>query len=78
MTRTHIHCASGRFGEEGVISGKRLCEMSASQAEYRTGVRKSCDLFIYIDVVTAMANSIEFAVSPNGVILTRGSVNFET
>lgn len=21
MTRTHIHCASGLFGEEGVISG---------------------------------------------------------
>jgi len=39
MNRHHIHCASGLYGQEGVISG----------------MRATCDLFIEIDVAKAMA-----------------------
>ncbi|CAG8767756.1 10812_t:CDS:2, partial [Racocetra persica] len=38
MKRNHIHFASGLFGTEGVISG----------------MRKNCDLFIYINAPKAM------------------------
>ncbi|EPZ31823.1 Phosphotransferase KptA/Tpt1 domain-containing protein [Rozella allomycis CSF55] len=37
-----------------------------------SGVRKSCDLFIYIDISRASEDGIEFFRSPNGVILTQG------
>ncbi|WBW74232.1 tRNA 2'-phosphotransferase Tpt1/ CIA machinery [Schizosaccharomyces osmophilus] len=56
MKRNHIHCATGLFGEPGVISG----------------IRKSCSLYIYIDVLKAMQHGIEFYQSENGVILTEG------
>ncbi|CAG8570111.1 14719_t:CDS:2, partial [Cetraspora pellucida] len=38
MQRNHIHFATGLFGDEGVTSG----------------MRKTCDLFIYIDTPKAM------------------------
>lgn len=56
MTRHHIHCASGLFGECGVTSG----------------MRATCDLYIYIDIGAAMADGIIFEKSANGVILTKG------
>ncbi|KAJ3034668.1 hypothetical protein HDV00_004807 [Rhizophlyctis rosea] len=56
MSRQHIHFASGKFGEEGVISG----------------MRKTCDLFIYVDVKQALDDGIKFQRSANGVILTSG------
>ncbi|EPY51980.1 tRNA 2'-phosphotransferase Tpt1 [Schizosaccharomyces cryophilus OY26] len=56
MKRNHIHCATGLFGEAGVISG----------------IRKSCTLYIYIDVLKAMQHGVEFYQSENGVILTEG------
>jgi 2'-phosphotransferase len=59
MSRTHIHLASGLPGTPGVISGVRL----------------SCDTFIYIDVDKAMQGGIQFFRSPNGVILTKGDEN---
>lgn len=59
MNRTHIHMASGKFGEEGVISG----------------MRKSAEVFIYIDVSKALSQGIKFYVSDNGVILSAGNEN---
>ncbi|XP_034398756.1 tRNA 2'-phosphotransferase 1 isoform X1 [Cyclopterus lumpus] len=56
MRRTHIHLAPGLPGEEGVISG----------------MRKDCDLAVYIDVFKALADGIEFFWSDNGVLLTEG------
>ncbi|XP_031718417.1 tRNA 2'-phosphotransferase 1 isoform X2 [Anarrhichthys ocellatus] len=56
MRRTHIHLAPGLPGEEGVISG----------------MRKDCDLAVYIDVSKALADGIEFFWSDNGVLMTAG------
>ncbi|XP_034545873.1 LOW QUALITY PROTEIN: tRNA 2'-phosphotransferase 1 [Notolabrus celidotus] len=57
MQRTHIHLAPGLPGEDGVISG----------------MRKDCDLAVYIDVPKALADGIEFFWSENGVLLTAGN-----
>lgn len=56
MGRNHIHLATGKFGESGVTSG----------------IRKSCNLFIYINLHKAMNDGIIFSKSSNGVILTSG------
>lgn len=56
MKRTHIHLAPGLPGEEGVISG----------------MRKDCDLAIFIDVIKALSDGIQFFWSDNGVLLTTG------
>lgn len=57
MKRTHIHLARGLPGEEGVISG----------------MRKECDLAIFIDVTKALSDGIQFFWSDNGVLLTPGN-----
>ncbi|KAH9471292.1 hypothetical protein Pst134EA_005196 [Puccinia striiformis f. sp. tritici] len=56
MTRTHIHFSKGLLGEEGVVSG----------------MRASCDIFIYLDVEKCFKDKIEFLISSNGVILSEG------
>ncbi|KAJ2960960.1 hypothetical protein NQZ79_g3717 [Umbelopsis isabellina] len=56
MSRNHIHFAPGMPGEDGVISG----------------MRKSCDVFIYVDMARAMADGITFQLSANQVVLTEG------
>uniref|UniRef100_A0A147A5Y5 2'-phosphotransferase n=1 Tax=Fundulus heteroclitus TaxID=8078 RepID=A0A147A5Y5_FUNHE len=56
MNRTHIHLACGLPGEDGVISG----------------MRKNCDLAVFIDVPGALTDGIEFFWSENGVLLTAG------
>lgn len=56
MTRNHIHLAKGKFGEQGVISG----------------MRKSANRLIYIDITRAIKDGIEFVLSSNGVVLTPG------
>ncbi|KAI8847021.1 phosphotransferase KptA/Tpt1 [Chytridium lagenaria] len=53
MGRTHIHFATGLPGESGVISG----------------MRKACDVLIYIDTEAAIKDGIQFFRSPNNVIL---------
>lgn len=57
MRRTHIHLALGLPGDDGVISG----------------MRKDCDLAVFIDVHKALADGIEFFWSENGVLLTAGN-----
>ncbi|KAA0709669.1 tRNA 2'-phosphotransferase 1 [Triplophysa tibetana] len=56
MNRTHIHLAPGIPGEGGVISG----------------MRKNCELAVYINVPKAIADGIRFFWSENGVLLTPG------
>jgi len=54
MNRQHIHFAVGLLGEDGVISG----------------MRKSCEVYVYIDPVKCANDNIIFYRSDNGVLLT--------
>jgi len=56
MSRNHIHCASGLLGEDGVVSG----------------MRRSCEVYIYIDARKCAEDGIVFFKSDNGVLLTAG------
>jgi 2'-phosphotransferase len=56
MQRTHIHFASGLPQEDGVISG----------------MRKSCQIYIYINAAKCAADDVPFYKSDNGVLLTAG------
>ncbi|KAG0337273.1 hypothetical protein BG000_005627 [Podila horticola] len=56
MNRNHIHMAAGLLGESGVISG----------------MRRSCNLYIYIDTVKAIQDGIKFFRTSNSVILSDG------
>lgn len=56
MKRTHIHLAPGLPGEDGVISG----------------MRRDCDLAIFIDVTKALSDGLQFFWSENSVLLTSG------
>ncbi|KAI8882438.1 phosphotransferase KptA/Tpt1 [Backusella circina FSU 941] len=57
MGRNHIHCAIGLPGDPKV----------------KSGMRKSSEVFIYINVPKAKKDGIVFYISKNGVILTEGS-----
>jgi len=56
MTRTHIHFSHGDLSDPTVISG----------------IRKTANVLIYIDVPKAMTAGIKFYKSLNGVILSEG------
>jgi RNA:NAD 2'-phosphotransferase (TPT1/KptA family) len=56
MNRNHIHFTTGYPGDKDVISG----------------MRKSCEVYIEIDLKKAMLDGIKFYISTNGVILTPG------
>lgn len=56
MTRQHIHFAQGILGDEGVISG----------------MRKTVEVFAYLDVAAVLASGIALYQSSNGVLLTPG------
>jgi 2'-phosphotransferase len=56
MKRNHIHFTTGLPRDEKVISG----------------IRKSCDVYIYIDVNKCVHDKIKFFRSENGVILCSG------
>eukprot|EP00941_MAST-03F_sp_MAST-3F-sp1_P005370 g5370.t1 len=58
MKRNHIHMAAGEPGTNGVISG----------------MRRSCDVIIHIDVDAAMKDGISFYLSENNVILSPGPI----
>ncbi|XP_072164200.1 tRNA 2'-phosphotransferase 1-like [Diadema setosum] len=57
MKRTYIHFAKGEPGADGVISG----------------MRKSCEMMIFLDLQAALEDGLKFFVSKNGVILCPGS-----
>lgn len=56
MSRNHIHFAPGMPKEDGVISG----------------MRRTCDVYITIDMFAAIKDGIDFYISTNNVILTEG------
>lgn len=56
MTRNHIHLAKGKFGEKGVISG----------------MRKTANRLVFVDINKALHDGIRFQVSSNRVVLTEG------
>eukprot|EP01113_Clastostelium_recurvatum_P049315 TRINITY_DN9116_c0_g1_i3.p1 TRINITY_DN9116_c0_g1~~TRINITY_DN9116_c0_g1_i3.p1 ORF type:complete len:342 (+),score=79.58 TRINITY_DN9116_c0_g1_i3:31-1056(+) len=56
MKRNHIHMALGVFGADHVISG----------------MRRSCELLIFIDLAAALQDGISFLLSDNQVVLTEG------
>jgi 2'-phosphotransferase len=58
MSRNHVHMALGEPGVDGVISG----------------MRRSSDVLIYVDVAAAEARGIPFFLSTNGVVLTPGPI----
>ncbi|XP_071142453.1 tRNA 2'-phosphotransferase 1-like [Mytilus edulis] len=57
MGRNHIHFATGELGENGVISG----------------IRQSCEVMIFINLETALADGFKFFRSANNVILCAGN-----
>ena len=59
MKRTHIHFASGLPKDDGVISG----------------MRKSCQVYIYVDGAKCAKDGVVFYRSDNGVLLTAGFQN---
>ena len=44
----------------------------AKSIDAKSGMRKTCDMLVYIDMALAMADGIKFYESRNGVILTEG------
>ncbi|KAL2622500.1 hypothetical protein R1flu_002705 [Riccia fluitans] len=56
MKRNHVHFASGLTPTDGVISG----------------MRKTCNILIYLDVSKALQDGMKLYMSENGVILTEG------
>ncbi|XP_786744.1 tRNA 2'-phosphotransferase 1 [Strongylocentrotus purpuratus] len=56
MNRTHIHFAQGVPGADGVISG----------------MRRSCQVMIFIDLPAALRGGVKFFLSKNGVVLSPG------
>jgi len=56
MNRNHIHFAAGLPGNDGVISG----------------MRQSCQIYIYINGSKCAEDGVKFYISDNGVILTSG------
>ena len=73
-----IHGTYKRFLEN--IKKKGLMAMSREYIhcaagfpdEVKSGMRTDCEIFIYVDMKKAMEDGIEFRLSDNGVILTKG------
>ena len=57
MSRQHIHFANGIPGESEVISG----------------MRKSCQVIIHLDLIKAIESGLTFYLSKNNVILSEGN-----
>lgn len=56
MGRNHVHFAIGYPGDNQVISG----------------MRKTCHIFIEVDIDRAMKDGIKFYISKNNVVLSSG------
>lgn len=66
MNRTHIHFAPGLPKESGVISGMSSEESPESLCYFTlvvSGMRSGAQVYIYIDLVKALAGLLEKSVS---------------
>jgi 2'-phosphotransferase len=73
------YCVHGTFRENlpsiienGLQKMNRNYIHFAAQKNAKSGFRKSCNVFIHIDMEKAMKDGMEFFLSENNVILTRG------
>lgn len=88
MSRNHIHFALGEYDNKVVISGwisSNILFWLVFSTNYTnlsclieiwTGVRKDCEVLIYIDLDAALHDGIEFFISENNVVLTSGVNGF--
>jgi 2'-phosphotransferase len=53
--------------------GRKHIHMAKS-VDAKSGKRNNCDMFVYIDMCSAMKQGIEFYESQNGVILSEGPI----
>lgn len=73
MARNHIHLAQD-VGSSNVISGTHRIPSVVSWVflDGATGMRKSSEILVYIDVQKAINAGTKFYLSANGVVLTEG------
>ena len=72
MTRNHIHLARDVPGSS-VISGRcTLLITTYPTHANKTGMRKSSQILIFVNVQKALDAGIQFYLSANGVVLTEG------
>jgi 2'-phosphotransferase len=75
MGRNHIHFATGlptpRKRGEGSTKDTAL-DVSTSRQSVTSGIRRSCQIYIYIDAKKCVRDGIVFYRSDNGVLLTNG------
>ncbi|KAJ3767703.1 KptA family-domain-containing protein [Lentinula raphanica] len=79
-TRTAVHGTTKKAWQS--ISSQGLSKMNRNHIHLAQGIsgenvisgmRKSCDIFIFIDIPKALAAGIKFFLSDNGVVLTEGN-----
>ena len=58
--------------ESGLSRMSRAYIHFASGLDAKSGIRKSCDTVIHVNLEMCLEHGIEFWVSPNGVILSKG------
>lgn len=61
-----------KINEEGLCRMKRNHIHMATSLDAKSGCRKDCQVFIYIDIKKCMQDGMKFYKSDNGVILSSG------
>ncbi|OLL25046.1 tRNA 2'-phosphotransferase 1 [Neolecta irregularis DAH-3] len=63
-----------KIQEEGLkVMGRMHIHLATGKfGEAKSGVRRNCSVFIYINLKRALEDGIEFSISENGVVLTKG------
>jgi RNA 2'-phosphotransferase, Tpt1 / KptA family len=72
MKRTHVHFAAGLPAAAWHVPNpptEAAAAVAATGSAVISGIRSTCELLIYADVVAAIAGGIAFYRSANGVIL---------
>jgi len=75
MGRNHIHFASGLPAGFKSLAIDTASTEEKEAAPVISGMRRNSSILVYIDIQAALAASIKFYISENGVILTEGNDN---
>jgi len=75
MTRNHVHFASGLPTGFQSLEDAADAEAESSKEPVMSGMRKSSDILIFIDIKKALEEGLKFGRSANGVILSQGDEN---